>query len=280
MASFKILHIERTPNNQVLELLEKNVVGTPGKSILYQLQDVQLKINSISNPYFANLSIRNRLYGTICLSKRNVYSLNKQHQAFYLRYFTFRDSFRTTNPKKHSRKTPSLIREDVAKLMDGEGLDFNEKLVLYAYVDVDNIRSKRLIDEFGFRKAGEFSVIAFSRLFPKFDSRVYELESAHQHVMKSLLLDFYKDERLVATDNMFERGTYFVFKNNDEIVCGVQAIIDSWGIKEVPGIAGKMMMKIVPKLPLLNRLFNPHYKFVFLESIYCKAGHEKELEVN
>ena len=163
--------------------------------------------------------------------------------------------------------------------MNGDGLDFNEKLVLYAYVDADNIRSKRLIDEFGFRKAGEFNVIAFSRLFPKFDSRVYELEPAHQNVMKSLLLDFYKDELLVLTEKLFERGTYFILKKKSEIVCGVQAIKDSWVIKELPGIAGKIMMKIVPRLPLLNRLFNPHYKFVFLESIYCKAGHEKELEV-
>jgi len=39
------------------------------------------------------------------------------------------------------------------------------------------------------------------------------------------------------------------------------------------------MMHVVPKLPVIGKLFNPDYKFVFLECMFCKEGYEKELEL-
>ena len=38
------------------------------------------------------------------------------------------------------------------------------------------------------------------------------------------------------------------------------------------------MMNIIPHIPFIRRLFNPKYRFVFLEAIYCKPGHEHQLE--
>ncbi len=37
-------------------------------------------------------------------------------------------------------------------------------------------------------------------------------------------------------------------------------------------------MNFIPNIPIINRLFHPKYKFVFLESIYCRAGYEQTME--
>ena len=279
MGAFKILNIERHPSDQVIELLEENEVGTPGESMVYKHRDVRSKVHNTPNPYFANLSIRNSLYGTVCLSKRELITFGTTHEAFYLRYFTFRESFRTRNPKSNKGKSPSQVRDDVANLMRGDGLDYYGNLVLYAYVDTNNIRSRRIIEEFGFKKKGNFNVIPFSRFYPKKNHDVEIINSADDTELKALLKEYYKKEQLVSLNDIGNNGNYFVIRKNGEIVCGAQAIPDGWEIKELPGISGKIMMKIVPKLPVIGRLFNPIYNFVFLESIYCKDGFHIDLEI-
>jgi len=280
--SLEIIKIERAANEQVIELLDANVIGTPGKSMVYRHNNVRKKVANIPNPYFANLSIRNRLYGTICLSKRNVFSCGKPHQAFYLRYFTFRESFRSSNPNDNSGNSSNKIREEVANLMNGAGLDYDGDLprwqaglVLYAYVDKDNIRSRRLIEEFGFEKMGDFNVIPFSRFYPKSNPNVEILAPEHIDKFKGILKNFYGKEQLTTLDHVGANGKYFVIRDKDEFVCGVQAIPDSWEIKELPGVTGKIMMGIMPRLPVIGRLFKPQYNFVFLESSTAKTAFMK-----
>ena len=277
MAAFQFLRIERKPSDQLIELLEKNIIGTPGKSMVYKHHNVQAKVHTISDPYFANLSIRNRLYGTVCLSKREVFIRNQSYQAFYLRYFTFRESLRSSNPKDRKRQSDSLIRDDVALLMNGKGLDYQNDLLLYAYVDPGNMRSKRLIEEFGFNKISNFQIIPFSRIFPKNHGQVKLAEDTQRAEIRKLLAESYKEEQFVAYENLFQRGEYFLLMDQGKVVCGAQAVPDQWEILEIPGIVGSILMNIFPKVPILKRLFHPRYKFVFLESIFCSRGHEKKL---
>ena len=277
MTAFQFLRIERKPSDQLIELLKKNIIGTPGRSMVYKHHNVQAKVLTISDPYFANLSIRNRLYGTICFSKREVFIRNQSHQAFYLRYFTFRESLRSSNPKDRKRQSGSLIRDDVALLMNGKGLDYQNDLLLYAYVDPGNMRSKRLIEKFGFNKISNFQIIPFSRIFPKNHGQVKLTEDTQRAEIRKLLVESYKEEQLVSFENLFQRGEYFLFMDQGKMVCGVQAVPDQWEILEMPGMVGSILMNIFPKVPILKRLFHPTYKFVFLESIFCSRGHEDQL---
>ena len=163
--------------------------------------------------------------------------------------------------------------------MEGKGLDFDRELILYAYVDPGNMRSKRIIDEFGFEKIGSFQVIPFSRIWPKKSKHVEIAEEFRYAEIKECLMESYKDEQLVSFENLFRRGNYFIFMDNGKIVCGVQAIPDQWEILEMPGAGGKILMNVVPGIPILNRLFHPQYKFVFFESVFCLDGYEKQLSL-
>lgn len=273
---FEVLKITRQANEQLIHLLEENIIGTPDVSMLYKHANVREKVMGIDNPYFCNLSIRDKIYGTICFCGRAVKNTGKEHRAFYVRYFTFLNEFRSSHEQERRGKK-SKIRDEVSSLMDGTGLIGDEGLLLYAYVDPENTRSRRLIDEFGFRVLGSFHTIPFARFSPKDDARVEKLSEEQLAIFTSQLSDFYSDYQLVCFDNLKSNSNYFVVRENGKVVCGVQAIPDQWEILELPGIAGKLMMHVVPHLPGFKRLFHPVYRFVFLEAIYCLPGHEKLL---
>ena len=274
--AFELLQIKYEPDDQLIGLLESNVIGTPGEGMLYQHADVSKKVRSIKEPIFCNLSIRNKLYGTIAFCRRTVLNLGIERPGYYLRYFTFLEKFRS-GQKNNRRGKQSRIREEVAMLMDGEGLKDQENAILYAYVDPENTRSKRLIEEFGFKNVGSFHTIPFSRMLPRIKATICKLTSIELSKFMNQLERFYVDHQLVSFDNLVGRGEYFVIKQDDEVICGVQGILDSWKILKLPGFSGKIMMNLVPYIPGLNRLFNPDYKFVFLDHIYFKAGHEHQL---
>ena len=53
---------------------------------------------------------------------------------------------------------------------------------------------------------------------------------------------------------------------------------DNWKILSLPGKSGKLLLTVLPKIPLLNRLFSKDYHFIGLDATFCKTGHEKALE--
>ncbi|NJN27339.1 MAG: hypothetical protein HC819_15870 [Cyclobacteriaceae bacterium] len=279
MNSYKYLTICRSPSEQVIGLLEANAIGTPGKSMVYKHARVEEKVKAVPNPYFANLCIRNRLYGTICLSKRTIFNCGVPREAFYLRYFTFRESVRSFDPDSRKSNKTSPLRDEISALLDGHGLAYSGELLLYAYVDADNVRSERLIKEFGFHKVGDFQLVPFSRIFTKHHLAVKIADEKIRHRIKEQLHQAHQHQQLVSYEFLFLHGKYFYIEENNEMVCGVQAIPDTWLVKELPGWMGKILLRVVPGIPLLRRLFDPEYQFVFLEAVFCLPGHESKLSV-
>ncbi len=276
---FSILKIDDNPDRQLFDLLEQNVIGTPGKSMLYQHRNVKEKINAIQHPVFVKLCRKNTLLGTVCLSKRKVYNHKRVQTGYYIRFFTFKESLRSGRPVNKNRKTRiSPVREEIGRLMEGEGLGETGPFLLYAYVDPANIRSTRIIYEFGFTRIASFDVILINRLFTAFDNRVSVAMGNDITLMKERLSRFYHREQLLSFDNLFFKGDYFVLREKGEIVCGAQAIPEEWIIKSMPGLSGTLLMHILPKIPLLRRLFSKNLTFVLIEGIYYREGGEARLD--
>ena len=68
--NFKFLRIVRSPTEEVLEILNNNVIGTPGHGMLYQHLRVGDKITRIAAPYFVNLISGTKTIGTCCFCRR------------------------------------------------------------------------------------------------------------------------------------------------------------------------------------------------------------------
>jgi hypothetical protein len=97
-------------------------------------------------------------------------------------------------------------------------------------------------------------------------------------VMLGRLMDQYKETNFFFTSHVFHIGDYYVFEKENEIVAGLQAISDHWVVQNLPGVSGKLIMALLPSMPLLSRLFNPRdFKLALFEGIFVKPGHEADL---
>jgi hypothetical protein len=276
----KFIEIEPKPADDVVDLLKNNVLGTPGKSMRYQQLRVIEKLDHINCPHFANIRKRDSIVGTCCFCERETGNDQKTLKSFYIRFFSFKEQYRKrTFNIKAGNKFNGRLKQEVKDLLEGHGLINNSsEAFFYAYVDPNNERSSRLCEEFGFIDLREFSTLSFSRFFPKKDTKVSRITKAEKPEVFELIKSEYKNHCLVSFENLFYKDNYYLLRNeNGEILAGVQANLENWKIIEMPGISGKLILNLIPRIPLLKKLFNRDFNFVAFETIICKSGFENKL---
>jgi hypothetical protein len=93
----------------------------------------------------------------------------------------------------------------------------------------------------------------------------------------ALLGTQYREHALVQFDSIFLHDQYYVLRIKGQIVAGLQYHRAHWVVNRMAGWSGKFLLKILPQIPLLNRIFNPNkFEFLALEGIYIRPGFEKE----
>lgn len=106
---FRYLTISRSPTPELLEILNNNIIGTPGQGMLYQHLQVNSKIELIADPYYVNLTRGGRIAGTCCFCRRDTINNGKKIRAFYVRYFSFKDAFRRKSIKEKKKEFGKAI---------------------------------------------------------------------------------------------------------------------------------------------------------------------------
>jgi hypothetical protein len=152
-----------------------------------------------------------------------------------------------------------------------------DRHIMYAFVESMNERSKNIVHQAGYEYIRSFLTVAFSRFTPKADKRVYRLPEAEQDKIRQLLLDYYRDYSFFSAEYSFS-GNYYVLKEGDEIIAGVNAIPSLYKVYDMPGIWGWVIMNVLPEMPYFRRLFHPgEFRYLVFDSIYCKPGRERSL---
>jgi len=278
--TFRYLTIIRSPTAQLLEILNDNIIGTPGQGMRYQHLGMNEKINQIEDPYFVNLVRAGKIAGTCCFCSRDTLNNGQNIHAFYVRYFSFIDSFRRKSIKEKATSGNSGLRKEIESLLSGEGLNVNpgEKFFHYAYVDPRNERSALLCEEFGFEPVRQYASIIFSRLNPKLNRKDRIVEATSAESVQELLKNFYHGFNTLSFENLSTKKYYFMEDEKGQIVAGVHANPDQWKIHSLPGFIGNTMLLVFTKIPILNRLLHEKFRFLTFEGIYLVTGNEKYLE--
>jgi hypothetical protein len=279
---FKFLQVKTSPDSGLLDLLNRNVIGTPGLGMLYQHRSVADKIGKITNPFFVNLVKNTHIIGTCCFCKRTTSDSGKQNPAFYIRYFSFKDVFRRKSVTVKKSAVRSALRQEVNKVLEGDGLEIrqSEKFYHYAYVDPRNVRSASLCADFGFETVREYSTVIFSRLSPKGTAiKMVQVSPEEEYTVKTLVSEFYKDFNMFCTENLFNGRKYYVIKDEqNRILAGCQANPDQWRILSLPGLSGTLILNVFSSLPMLRKLISKDYRFISVEGTYHAPGFEHLLE--
>jgi len=254
------------PTPEIVNLLKRTVYGTHGPR--YQHTGQEAKINHIQNPFFFQLFREERVIGTYCLSQRLVKTPTGEALSFYGRYFAI---------------APDFMGQGYGSLLKKEAIAYVARVVappflFYSYIEETNQRSLEISKKDQYQHTGSLEAILFSRLYPKQDARFSRLTPDELPQMLALLRLAYQDYTFVQLDRVYHEQNYFVLKENGEIIAGLQANPVAWHILHMPGMSGKMIMQVLPHLPVLRRLINPeNHRFLALEALYVKPGHEKAL---
>jgi hypothetical protein len=272
------LKLGRQAPPAIVALLSETVWGTPG-AMRYQHLDTASKIPHLQAPWFLYMEKEAAPVGVLCLDQRVAGEL----PAFYIRYFSFTEGMRrkgvqategqgqTSKGQGMFKRFTSTFFEAPDALMQAAAVP---KCLFYAFVELENARSRDMVAQMGLQSCGQFSTLIFSRLFPRAQAHVRRALPAEYPQIREMVRDAYADHAFFDDHGLFYQGDYFVVEQGGKIVAGCQAQRVHWRVVEIPGMVGKVMMRVLPWLPLVSRLFNPHkFEFAGIEGLFCSPGH-------
>jgi hypothetical protein len=274
-------------NEGILDILNHAVQGSEG-GLRFSLQNIAPRIAAYKDQIrFVSLYKKNQITGTVGSCFRISGQGNLRYPTSYLRYLAFQSTYQSDlNWRKRREALIKPEKDDSFKqktleifskphLLDLNDVFEGDKHIMYAFVESMNERSKNLVHQAGYEYIRSFLTVAFSRFSPKADQRVVKLRDEEKEKMESLLLTYYRDYSFFSTDYSFFGDKYYVLKEGDEIIAGVNAIPSVYKVYDVPGVWGWVMMRVLPKAPYFRRLFRPgEFRYLVFDAIYCKQGRE------
>lgn len=276
------LRITTAVNDDITRLLAESIIGTPGSGMLYQHKSIDKRLSHIKSPFFVELRTKSGLVATCCFCYRETINRGKTHQSFYIRYFSFRETYRVKRAPQ-ARTRFGKLREEIKTLLDGSRFESlsADKSFHYAYVDPRNTRSTLLCNEFGFQQVRRFTTFVFSRIRPKIATGVVVDKIAKEEVseVKKLLISRYSGFNMVSLDELSANDEYYVAKDpNGRIMAGAYVSPTQWRIFEMHDRANTILLSALSHVPLINRLVNKEFRFLAVDALYFTEGQERYTE--
>lgn len=265
--AYSIWRHEGIPD-EALEFLDRIAWGNDGA--VYEHKNTEEHISLLHCPTLMAIHEHDKIQGTAVFCNTAVAVGLSQFNCYYIRYFASSKEIRGKGVmKKYGIKVMESIRDDE-----------KEKTVFFACIEKGNKASYRTVESAGYENIGVIKTNGFSRYFPRANKNMEHVKTdVVRKEMLALLKKQYEEHAMVQFNSIFLHNNYFVIRENGEIVAGCQFHRVHWVINRMPGVMGKIVMNVVPLIPVLNKLFNPkHFEFLAFEGIYVKPGFEKKLK--
>jgi hypothetical protein len=145
-------------------------------------------------------------------------------------------------------------------------------------VEAGNLRSLKTLQKVGRKSLGHYQSLLVSRLKPKERGPVDRLPEKDRDQVVRLLYQEYQRHSLLDFAYAVKPEDYYILRQGQEIVAGVQVERNHLAIEYLPGAGGLVLIKALPYLPILRRyLPEGNFQYLALGNIYVKPGHEPEL---
>ena len=253
--------------DEALDFLDRIAWGNDGA--VYEHKNTEEHIKLLHQPTLMAINENGKIQGTAVFCNTPITVGTAKFNCFYIRYFASSQEIRGKGVmKKYGIKVMESVRDDE-----------KEKTVFFASVEKGNKASYRTVESSGYEKIGVIKTNGFSRYFPRANKKMEQVTTdlVRKEVL-SLLKKQYEEHAMVQFNSIFLHDDYFVIRENGEIVAGCQFHKVHWVINRMPGMMGKIVMNVVPQIPVLNKLFNPkRFEFLAFEGIYVKPGYENKL---
>lgn len=251
----------------VISFFEETNWGSAGA--VYVRKNSNELVRMLRRPYLFAVQQGDQIVGTAIFCHTQPLVLGTPYNCYIIRYFAASEAIRG---KK-------LIKYYAGKVMEVVREEEKQKTIYVGCVEKGNKRSYKVVENAGYEQLGLLSVSAFSRFFPKAHKNIERVTTENERkAVIDLLTAHYAKHVLVHFDYLFLKDNYFVIRDNGEIVAGCQFHRVHWAINSMPGWMGKIIMNVLPRVPFINKLFNPRrFEFLAFEGIYFKTGYEESL---
>lgn len=250
-----------------ISFLDSIAWGSEGA--VFEHKNTEEHIRLLHNPMLLAIHEENEIRATAVFSNTPVFVNGNSYNCYYIRYFASSKAIRGKGVMKHfSVKVMEAIRENES-----------EKTIYFACIEAANKGSYKVVESAGYEDIGTIKTLGFSRFFPKENKNISPINSSKEKAaIIQLLKKQYQRHALVQFNSIFMNDDYYVLRENGEIVVGCQYHRVHWVINKMKGFSGKLIMNIVPLIPIINGLFNPkRFEFLAFEGIYCKPDMEHKL---
>ena len=263
---FAIYKYEGVPP-RIISFFEQTNWGSAGA--VYERKNSNELVGLLKKPYLFAVQRGEEIVGTAVFCHTTPLVAGTTYNCYIIRYFAASAAIR-------GKKLMKYYGGKVMEVVRGEE---KEKTIYVGCVEKGNLRSYKVVENAGYEPLGLLKVSAFSRFFPKPQANIERLKSEHERKeVLGLLQTYYSKHVLVHFDYLFLKENYYVIRENGEIVAGCQLHRVHWAINKMPGFMGKIIMNVLPNIPLINKLFNPkRFEFLAFEGLYSKRGYEERL---
>lgn len=253
--------------SEALEFLDTVAWGNDGA--VYEHKNTEEHIQLLHQPTLMAITDHDKIQGTAVFCNTSISVGRAKFNCFYIRYFASSKEIRGKGVmKRYGIKVMESVRDDE-----------KEKTIFFACVEKGNKASYKTVESSGYENIGVIKTNGFSRFYPRANKKMEQVTSdVVQKEVLAILKKQYNEHALTQFNSIFLNEAYFVIRENGEIVAGCQFHRVHWVINKMPGMMGKIIMNIVPLIPVLNKLFNPKkFEFLAFEGIFVKHGFESKL---
>lgn len=233
-------HIElnQKPSKAFLKLVDETIWGTTGpKYYFFKSAD---KINDFGTALYCSFHHLGELKAAFTIIIRH--DKTNDLITLYGKHFTaFQSNVKGAGVKLIYHVRKAFLQSKIP-------------FVFHAYIDDENQQSLNVCNKFNLVPLAKFKTYNFSRVSPKASS--YKIAPINE------VSNSYFESQLFH-DRNFKKGT-FKCQTSDQFQ--IEVAMNLWRIISLPGFTGQLVTKILPYIPVLNRLINAN-KFDFLSVV-------------
>ena len=254
-------------SDELIRLFDSTSWGETGA--LYEHKDTRKRLNELERPILLEVRNDSDLVGCCVLVGRTTWAGSKSYETYFVRYLV-------ANPKFRGQ---GLMTKYAVHTMDAVRANAAPGTLFIGTVEKFNAKSYNLVKAVNYRDVSTICTTSLSRLFPRSDHRVKKVSTTDEkNRIRKLLDQQYSNHVLFHQENIFHHDDYFYIEEQGEIVAGVQSFRARWVVNKLPGWSGKIIMTLLPHVPLLNKIFNPrNFEFLALEGILYQQDNMHDL---
>lgn len=284
------IEVESSPSEELLDHMHQTVMGQPG-GLQYHHTDLEDRMKSGMEDYFMYLRKSGKMLGSVGFCRKHSVTAGVSHDSWLIRYFSIkapikgipRKKLTKADVKDENKRTTVLGRfiqpifADPSQLREGEtGTD--QAAIIFAIIDQTNLRSMNFSAQMGLETVGTIAGFSFSRLQARKSDRIHQVEDDEKESILKQIREYYKDYTLFFSDSIFKNNDYYMIKEGERMVAGVQVYPVQWEILDFGSKAANRAMNILTRIPWVRkRISRDKISFLAMDAIYCETGYETAL---